>query len=30
MKQVKGFDENASPTIGSGLHIIYTPMGNKR
>lgn len=30
MKQVKGYDEDASPTIGSGLHIIYTPMGNKR
>ena len=30
MRQVKGYEENASPTVGSGLHIIYTPMGNKR
>ena len=30
MRQVKGYDEGASPTVGLGFHIIYTPMGNKR
>ena len=30
MKQVKGYDDGPSPAVGSGLHIIYTPMGNKR
>ena len=30
MRAVKGYDNKPSPKVGSGLHLIYTPMGNKK